>query len=283
MTAAGPVAHPAWRVTRRASSRTLGDMGRRSGRLVRCNGTNVDGSRCGNEFRTESWRTKCHVHRFSGERGWLARKLEERRGSAGPGAVSSMPDPSDGSIADDDWRRETRRRARQLVGGRRWNEFEARATVQNCRQLADVADALSRVRAGVRQLTTDVIDHILPAGPRLVRDLVAACARAYVVEQLGGTRELATALLIMGVLSCAAQDTDLVAARAGWQRPVTRARTLPGCCDAPCLNWRPSRRDSSGFGSVADVNAGATIRMAPLEPGSEHRVRWARGGRAVRR
>ena len=148
MTAAGPVAHPAWRVTRRVSSRTLGDMGRRSGRLVRCNGTNVDGSRCGNEFRTESWRTKCHVHRFSGERGWLARKLEERRGSAGPGAVSSMPDPSDGSIADDDWRRETRRRARQLVGGRRWNEFEARATVQNCRQLADVADALSRVRAG---------------------------------------------------------------------------------------------------------------------------------------
>jgi len=184
-------------------------MGRRSGRLVRCNGTNVDGSRCGNEFRTEGLRTKCHVHRFCGERGWLAHKLEERRGSAGRVAVSSMPGPSHGSIADDDWRRETRRRARQLVGERRWNEFEARATVRNCRQLADVADALSRVRAEVRQLTTDVIDHILPAGPRLVRDLVAACARAYVVEQLGGARELATALRIMGVLSCAAQDIDL--------------------------------------------------------------------------
>lgn len=108
-----------------------------------------------------------------------------------------MPGPSHGSVADDDWRRETQRRARQLVGERRWNDFEGRATVRNCRQLADIADALLRAHAGVRQLTTDVVDDLLPTGPRIVRDLVAACARAYVGEQLGGFRELATGLRIM--------------------------------------------------------------------------------------
>ncbi len=203
------MAHPAWRVTQRASSRTLRHMGRRPGRLVHCNGTNLDGSRCGNEFRTEGWKTKCHVHRFCGKRGWLARKLEERRGQMVVNAVSSAPGPRGDSIADDDWRRETRRRARLLVGEARWNEFEARATVRSCRQLAEIADALLRTRAGVRQLTIDVVDQALPTGPRLLRDLVTACVREYVAEQLGGLRELATGLRIMGVLSCAAHDVDL--------------------------------------------------------------------------